>query len=305
MSDQRGLQAAWNFLGLPQELSAPHKARAWVLPVPYEATTCYGAGTREGPAAIIAASRYAELYDREFNCEPAMRYGVHTLPMLAPENASPEKMVKRIENSVTKILAGASCPDVHAVLGGEHSISAGVIRGLARSVHGNRLVAVHVDAHADMRDEYDGTPYSHACAGRRIAEICPIFQIGVRSLSESETRFCRRSKQVVTVFGEEANAPGGAFLKKLASFVRNKTVYFTIDLDGLDPSIMPSVGTPEPGGLTWELMLEVADVVCRNAARVPVFDVVELAPIPALRAPDFLAAILTYKIMSKLLLKRK
>jgi agmatinase len=225
--------------------------------------------------------------------------------MLAPQNASPEKMLKKVQDNVTKILAGSSHPDVLAVLGGEHSISVGAVRALASSVPRNRLVAVHVDAHADMRDEYDGTAYSHACAGRRIAEICPIFQIGVRSLSESETKFCRRSKQVVTVFGEDANAPGGAFLKKLAAFVKNKTVYFTIDLDGLDPSIMPSVGTPEPGGLMWERMLEVADVVCRNAGSVPVFDVVELAPIPALRAPDFLAAILTYKIMSKLLLKRK
>ena len=131
-----------------------------------------------------------------------------------------------------------------------------------------------------------------------ILEICPIFQIGIRSLSSEEASFLKGCRNVRTVFAEEANDPQGRFLGDLAEFVKNKRVFFTIDLDGLDPSIMPSVGTPEPGGISWERMLEIARTVSKYAAEVPVFDVVELAPIPGLRAPDFLAAKLVYKLFS-------
>ena len=124
------------------------------------------------------------------------------------------------------------------------------------------------------------------------------FQIGIRSLSSEEASFLQSHSNVRTVFAEDANDPQGRFLSHLAQFVKGKCVYFTIDLDGLDPSIMPSVGTPEPGGISWERLLEIARTVSRNAAEVPVFDVVELAPIPGLRAPDFLAAKLVYKLFS-------
>ena len=190
-----------------------------------------------------------------------------------------------------------AAPEVLAVLGGEHTISAGVVRGLARARGADDLVAVQIDAHADLRDEYEGSPYSHACAARRILEVCPLFQIGIRNISEAEERFRRQSGRVTTVFAEEA-VEGTEFLEELAQFVRGKTVYLTIDLDGLDPSIMPAVGTPEPGGLSWARTLDVVRMVCREAARLPVFDVVELAPIPGLPAPDFLAARLVYKIMA-------
>jgi agmatinase len=156
-----------------------------------------------------------------------------------------------------------------------------------------------------MREEYEGSPYSHACAARRILETCPIFQIGIRNLSSGEAKFLRRNPKVRTVFAEEATDPKGRFLRDLGQFVRKKRVFFTIDLDGLDPSIMPSVGTPEPGGISWERMLEIARTVTTNAAAVPIFDVVELAPIPNLRAPDFLAAKLVYKLFSYTLNRRK
>ena len=130
-----------------------------------------------------------------------------------------------------------------------------------------------------------------------------MFQIGIRNISAGEEPFRRQCSHVHTVFAEESTAADGAFLKDLAAFVRGKQVFFTIDLDGLDPSIMPSVGTPEPGGLTWQRMLEVCRTITREAARVPVFDVVELAPIPGLIAPDFLTAKLIYKILSYVLLK--
>jgi agmatinase len=298
-------QTPWNFLGLPADFSTPDRSRGWLLPIPYESTTSYGAGTREGPSAILAASRQVELFDQEFGCEPAMGYGIHTVLPLNPIHRSPEAMVEAIETAVAELLSGPQRPEVLGVLGGEHSISAGVVRGLARALNSKSLVVVHVDAHSDMREEFEDSPYSHACAAKRILEVCPIFQIGIRNLSSGEAAFLRGCKKVRTVFSEEANDPNGRFLRALAQFVRNKQVFFTVDLDGLDPSIMPSVGTPEPGGLSWERMLAIARTVCDHAAAVPVFDVMELAPIPGFRAPDFLAAKLVYKLFSYTLLKNR
>jgi len=298
-------QPSWNFLGLPDDLASPERARGWLLSIPYEATTSYGAGTREGPAAILAASRQVELYDHEYGCEPAMEYGIHTLAPMNPVVSSPEAMIQAIEDVVANLLSGKKPPEVMGILGGEHSISAGVVRGIARARSAKNLVAVHVDAHADMRDEYEGSPYSHACAARRIVETCPVFQIGIRNLSLGEADFLRSCKKARTVFSEESTDSRGGFLKDLAKFVKNKNVYLTVDLDGLDPSIMPAVGTPEPGGISWDRMLDVARVVSTNAASVPVFDVVELAPLPGYRAADFLAAKLVYKLFSCILLSRK
>ncbi len=298
MSGHDLFQTPWNFLGLPEEMSDPAKARGWLLPIPYESTTSYGAGTREGPAAILAASRQVELYDREFGCEPAMEYGIHTTSALNLVHRSPEAMIGAVEEGVAQLLSGKRRPKVLGVLGGEHSISGGVVRGLVRALHPESLVVVHVDAHADLREEYEGSPYSHACAAKRIQECCPIFQIGIRNFSGEEAAFMRRTRHIRTVFSEEANDPRGGFLKDLARFVKKKLVFLTVDLDGLDPSIMPAVGTPEPGGISWDRMLDIARTVCANAAGVPVFDVVELAPIPGFRAPDFLAAKLVYKLFS-------
>jgi len=297
-------QAPWNFLGLPEELTSPERARAWVLPVPYEATTSYGAGTRNGPAAILGASRQVELYDREFGCEPAVEYGVRTLPPLALVHASPEEMVGRIEEAVGGILDGEAAPRLVAVLGGEHTISVGVARALARRLAG-KLVAVQIDAHADLREEYECTPYSHACAARRIVESCPVFQVGIRNISSGEEEFRRSSSRVRTVFAEEALADPVRLLEALGSFVRGRAVYLTIDLDGLDPSVMPAVGTPEPGGLSWALVLEIARTIVRECESLACFDVVELAPIPGLVAPEFLAASLVYKLMSLALARRR
>jgi agmatinase len=296
-------QAPWNFLGLPEDVSDPGRALGWLLPVPYESTTSYGAGTRDGPAAILAASRQVELYDQEFGSEPAMDYGIHTTLPLNLVHRSPEAMVESVENAVAGLLSGDPQPRVLGVLGGEHTISAGVVRGLARAQTADSLVTVHVDAHSDMREEYEGSPYSHACAAKRILEVCPVFQIGIRNLSSGEASFLRGCRRVRTVFAEEAADPRGRFLRDLVRFVRNKRVFLTIDLDGLDPSIMPAVGTPEPGGISWERMLEIARTVAGHAARVPVFDLVELAPIPGFRAPDFLAAKLAYKLFSYTLVK--
>ncbi len=293
----------WNFLGLDAKASSRQTARAWLLPVPYEGTTSYGAGTRDGPSAILAASRQVELYDREFGCECAGEYGIYTTAPLEPVAASPEAMVAAVERAVRAFLEGSPAPQVLGIIGGEHSISSGTARALAHMVPDGSLVAVQIDAHADLRDSYEGSPYSHASAARRILESCPLFQVGIRNISAGEEPFRRGCARLRTIFAEEANAAEAAFLDELARFVCGKNVFLTVDLDGLDPSIMPAVGTPEPGGLSWQRILEVVRTITANAAAVPAFDVVELAPVPGLRAPDFLAALLVYKIFSHVLLK--
>jgi len=300
-----GPETVFSFASGGGEPGDPSRARAWVLPVPYEGTTSYGAGTRFGPAAIIDASREVELYDREFGCEAALEYGVHTLPRMALEHSSPEAMVARVERVVEDLFSGDPSPELLVTLGGEHSITPGVLRGLvrARPDLAAQLVCVQIDAHADLRDEYEGTPASHACAMRRALETCPVFQIGIRNISAGGEEFRLSTDRVRTVFAEDATAPGGEFLADLAGFCRGKAVYLTVDIDGLDPSIMPSTGTPEPGGLSWRRTLDVVRTVAREAKVVPAFDVVELAPIGGLRAPDFLAARLVYKTMSHVLLR--
>jgi agmatinase len=300
MKEASLFQGDYNFLGLPAALAAPARAKAWVLPVPYDATTSYESGTRNGPAAIIAASREVEQYDRELQAEPSTIFGVHTLPPLQVWYDSPERMNNAIAQAVAGVLAGSPAPKLLVVLGGEHSISAGVARGLAEARGAKDLVAVQIDAHADLRDEYDGSRYSHACAARRITEVCPVFQIGIRNIGRDEDEFRRTSERVQVVFAGEKD-----YLPKLERFVRGKSVYLTIDVDGMDPSIMPATGTPEPGGLSWQAVLEIVRVVCRAGRAVPVVDVMELAPIPGMRGPDFLAAKLIYEIMTEVLVKKQ
>jgi agmatinase len=291
----------WNFLGLPGELASKEKARAWVLPLPYEATTSYGKGTRKGPAAIMDASTQVELFDEEFGCEPASDYGVHTMEPLDADRESPEESIEAIADRVAGILSEEPGPEVLAILGGEHSISAGTARALERVAGADDLVAVQIDAHADLRDSYEGTPFSHACAGRRILDVCPVFQVGIRNISAEGDEFRQGCDRVHTVFSGDAGAADGGFLEDLAGFVHGKRVFLTIDLDGLDPSVIPAVGTPEPDGISWERTLDVAKTVSREAERVPVFDVVELAPIAGMHASDFIAAKLVYKVLSYVL----
>jgi agmatinase len=177
-----------------------------------------------------------------------------------------------------------------------------VARGIQRAGLKD-LVAVQIDAHADLRDEYENSSNSHACAARRITEVCPIFQLGIRNISAEEIAYAKSSGKATIVYAEQRDPK--KYLKALVRFVRGKNVYFTIDVDGFDPSIMPCTGTPEPGGLTWEEVLVIARTICREAASVPVFDVVELAPLQSLRGPDFMVAKLIYKIMTYLLLCKK
>lgn len=277
----------YNFCGLPSEYSSREKSRVLILPVPYEQTTSYQGGTRNGPAAILAASRYLELYDEELDRELHLM-GIHTLPELEPHMAGPDQMVRRVQEAVSPLIEGGQ---MVAILGGEHSCSVGAVRAYVERCPG--LSVLHLDAHADLRDSYQDTPYSHACAMRRIVEYVPAVHVGLRSLSLEEMQFIRQ-KRLPAIFAREVLQGKGWQEKVLANL--SPEVYLTIDLDVLDPSIMPSVGTPEPGGLLWDPVLALIREVARQK-RIVGFDVVELAPLPGLVAPDFLAAKLVYKLI--------
>jgi len=287
-----------NFLGLPPDASSFDRSAVVVLPVPYELSTSYGGGTRNGPAAILRASAQVELYDRELDDEPALRWGVHTLPALARDLSSPENAVAAVEDAVADLAATGK---LVVVLGGEHSLSVGVARGLHRAL--GDFVTVQLDAHADLRDTYEGTPYSHACAMRRIVELSAVIQVGIRSLDVTEAAFIRENPDRVSTYFAEDVVGREEFAAELAGQVRGKRVFLTIDVDALDPSIMPATGTPEPGGLSWQDTVSILRTLNREADVIG-FDCVELAPIPGLHAPDFLAAKLAYKTMTYVMSRR-
>lgn len=290
-----------NFLGLPPEHSDRGTSKVLILPVPYELTTSYGQGTRNGPRALLHASQQVELYDREFKNEPALDWGAHTLPFLAPNYHSPEAAHAEIAQAVAD---HASTNQLLCVLGGEHSISGAVAKGLHDTFGG--FVTVQLDAHADLRAEYEGTPYSHASAMRRVLDNGggPLLQLGTRSLSVDEADFIRNQpEQVTTFFAETVHQ--NMHRQYVAEFVRGKQVFLTIDIDCLDAALMPATGTPEPDGLSWNEVLEIVRLVAGNAGRVMAFDVMELAPISSMQAPDYLAAKLTYKVMSIIMQRRQ
>ena len=297
---ERGSTPPGGFLGLPEEAQDPARARVQVLPIPYEATVSYESGTADGPAAIIGASQQVEMYDQELDAEPCLEWGVHTLPAAAP---SPESMVQEVAAAAEPVVASGR---LLLALGGEHGISAGLVRG-ARRARSHPLTGVQIDAHADLRDRYHEDRYSHACAMRRILEENegPLIQIGIRSWSLEEAAFMRTASNRLTVWPAERvhGMPAQAFLGQLRECVRGKRVYLTIDVDGLDPSVVPATGTPEPGGLSWAQALDVVRVVC-TSGEVIALDCVELAPRPGLHASEFTVAKLLYKTLSYIMRAR-
>lgn len=255
-----------------------------IVPVPYDAASSHLGGSRKGPSAIIEASFELEWYDDELKRE-ICQVGIHTIEALEPDVESPRRMVERVEGVVRGILGEGKIP---VVIGGDHSISIGAVRAVADAYRD--VDVVFFDAHSDMRDIYQGSKFSHACVGRRISEICGITQLGTRSMDSSEARYIknRNIKQFKAPLSHPEN-----FLDKLLEG-SGHDIYISIDLDVLDPSIMPAVGNPEPGGVEWYDMLMVLRTICREK-RVIGFDVVELRPIPGFFAPNFTAAKLVYK----------
>jgi agmatinase len=265
-----------------------------VLPIPFEATVSYGGGTQHGPDAIIEASQQVELYDREFDREPGVEYGVHTLPALHLSD-DPEEAVAQIADAAA---AAAASGKLVVGLGGEHTISAGFGRGLLQAL-GGPITVVQIDAHSDLRDTYEGTPYSHACIARRLLEldgIEQVLQLGIRSVCTEEVQFVRQHPQRARVWYAE-QVHDGSWHEEFAARVRGHRVYLTIDVDGLDPAIVPATGTPEPDGLTWAETLHILRTLAANATIVGI-DCVELAPQESLHAADFAVAKLIYKTIS-------
>ena len=265
---------------------APEQARFHVLPVPYEKTVSYGHGTALGPDAIIGASGQLERWDGK--SDPGAE-GIYTWPAIDCSGA-PEKVIEQIGAGVARILALKKLP---VVLGGEHTVTWGVMQGyLQRGVRD--FGVVQIDAHADLRDAYEGDPLSHASVMRRIVEAgIPLVQLGIRAFCEEEV--AARKKHGVVAYDAAEIVPRAIDRIDLPKdFPPN--VFFTLDVDGIDPSVLPATGTPVPGGLSWYQTLGLFESVA-SQRRIIGFDVMEFAPIEGFHAFDFAAALLTYKLM--------
>jgi len=271
--------------GLDAGYTGLEKSKVVMLPIPYDETSTWGKGADKGPEAILEASANMELYDIETDSE-VFTIGIHTA-VAVNEKSSPEKMVEAVEKATRKYLGLGK---FIVGLGGEHSITTGLVRAHAKSF--KNLSVLQIDAHTDLRPEYEGTPYSHASVMSRIAEICPFVQVGIRSMDSIEKPFIVKEN----LFLAEDIFNNDEWMDKAIEKL-TENVFITIDLDAFDPSIMPSTGTPEPGGLGWYQVINFLKkvIAARNVAG---FDVVELAPVESDKSPDFLAAKLIYKLLS-------
>jgi len=296
MTDERFFPPR-NFAALPPEHSDYARSRVVVLPVPYDSTASGWVGSREGPAAIIDASANMELYDIAIGCEPYL-VGIHTLPEVAVHSGDPQAMVERIEGIVGELMDDGKFV---VTLGGEHTVAVGAARAHAKRISGpstapggalrTGLSVLAFDAHADMRDTYLDSPYNHACTLRRISEVAPVVQVGLRSAEREEHEYIR--EKGLRFYGPREYrqlGPDGVAAQL------SESVYLTFDLDAFDPSQVAAVGTPEPGGLLWDEVSELLETVARHK-RIVGFDVTELAPSLGPRANAQLAAKLAYRII--------
>lgn len=265
----------------------PATARVTIIPAPLEYSVCYLKGTERGPQAILDASSQMELYDEELDGCP-IEVGVYTQPALDYTGLTHTEALRITAEAAREVLAHGQLP---LLLGGEHSLSAPPI-SVTREFYPD-LTVVHIDAHGDLRDAYEGTPFSHACIERRVVEMgIPLTEIGIRSFSPEEAEFMKTRPDVAIVWDYQL-AAGSA---RLPWERLGKHVYLTIDLDGIDPSEMPAVGTPEPGGLRWHQLLDLLrDIFARST--VVAMDVVELCPMQGQERADFLVAKLVYKLI--------
>lgn len=285
--ERRGLGSE-RFGDLPDEYVSYEKSKAAILPIPFELTTTFLKGTERGPGELIKASRALEFFDEELGCEP-YRVGIHTLEPLPVEGCSQDEAFDRIEAAARKVLLDGK---FLVSLGGEHSITVPLVRA-ALAVEPD-LVVVQLDAHADLRAEYQGSPYNHACVMRRVRELCPAVQIGIRAMDLSEMALVRREGWFMVLDMERRNDP--SWVERAMERI-NGPVYLTVDLDVCDPAMMPAVGTPEPGGFGWYELLEFLKVLFQRK-RVLASDLVELCPRPGLEHSVFIASKLLYKIIA-------
>ncbi|MDO8958045.1 MAG: agmatinase [Deltaproteobacteria bacterium] len=279
-----------NFGGLPSNQSLWEDSRVVFIPVRYDHTSTNLPGARRGPLAILEASTHMELFDEELELEVS-RIGFHTLEPLEAVASGPEAMVGQIQVYAEKVIRADKFP---VLIGGEHTVTLGMARAIKEKYP--KVSFLQLDAHADLRDCYEGTSFSHACVGRRLTELGPLVQVGLRSLTREERAF--QKKGGVTSFFWHLLSENPDWEERVCQDLSSE-VYVTIDLDVLDPAIMPAVGTPEPGGFNWKTLTQLLRRIAREKTVVG-FDVVELTPIPGLVAPDFLAAKLIYRFLGEI-----
>jgi agmatinase len=263
------------------------RARVVILPLPLDRTTSYVPGTRNGPHEILVASSHMELWDEETQTD-VHDVGIFTLPEMEFPFATMDEVIQEIRRVATEIVSRGKFP---VVLGGEHSITAPVVAAVASKYAG--LSVLQIDAHADLRESFMGTPHNHACAMRRVLEYARTTQVGIRSLSPEEA--AAAPTLPTEIFYDYNMRQDEDWIERVVDSL-GENVYITIDCDGFDPAIMPSVGTPEPGGLTWYEGLALLRRVIESR-RVVGCDIVELCPLPGIVAPNFLCAKLLYKIL--------
>ena len=277
------------FLGIDNKFN--FKEKVVVVPFGLEKTVSYGSGTKNGPKEIIKASHQVELYDEELNCEPYKKIGIKTLkPFKIDSNI--KKALKKISNTNEEILSKKLFP---ITLGGEHSITSGCIAPFVKKY--KKLCLLHFDAHADLRQSYNGKKFSHASAIRRCLDYknVSVISFGIRNISQSEILYLKKNSSRIKIFWAKDKVKWD--LNKFKKMIKNKTVYLTFDVDGLDSSIMPATGTPEPGGLFWDETLNIIKIAAKNSKIVGA-DINELSPIKGFNSYNFLVAKLAYKILS-------
>ena len=273
------------FLALTPEQSALETARVVLIPVPYDSTTSYRGGARDGPAGIIAASAQMEDYDLELDLDVA-ELGIHTMPAIEPHMGGAKQMAQRVQGAVAACISPGRTV---GVLGGEHSLTAGSVQAHVAAYPS--LSVLYLDAHADLRDEYQGTRWGHASGARRVSDLCPVVLAGVRSLCVEERDFIRDNNIPFWPCPEDGGPlPADDIISTLGD-----AVYVSVDLDVFDPSVMAAVGTPEPGGLNWRQVTSLLRKV-GESRRIVGFDVCELAPAEGPTACTYTAARLVGKL---------
>ena len=283
LSDKKG------FLGINNKFNK--KEKAVVVPFGLEKTVSYGSGTKNGPKEIIKASHQVELFDEDLNCEPYKKIGIKTLkPFTIKKNM--KEALKQIAKINDSLITQKIFP---LVLGGEHSITPGCIVPFVKKY--KNLCLLHFDAHADLRESYNGNKFSHASAIRRCLDYknVSLISFGIRNISAGEISYLKKNKKRINIFwAKDRNKWNLSLFKKL---IKNKKVYLTFDVDGFDSSLMPATGTPEPGGMFWDETIKIIKIASKNSEIVGA-DINELAPIKGFDTYNFLTAKLAYKILS-------
>ena len=277
------------FLGIDNKFKI--KERAVIVPFGLEKTVSYGGGTKNGPKEIIKASHQVELFDEDLNCDPYKKIGIRTIKPF-PIKKRMDEALKQIEKINESLLKKNIFP---MILGGEHSITPGCIRPFVKKF--DKLCLLHFDAHADLRQSYNGNKFSHASAIRRCLDYknVSVISFGIRNISSSELTYLKKNKKRINIFWAKDKKKWNLNLFK--KLIKNKNVYITFDVDGFDASLMPATGTPEPGGLFWDETIEIIKIASKYSEIVG-GDINELAPIKGFPVYNFLAAKLAYKILS-------